>query len=98
MDAVVIFENGTGIVAGYNVATVANPGAGLWDIVFAYKSRTADAKRFVVRSNLALGSVGSCDGNAVTAIGAETVTVRINTRGTDGLSANRSFSCSIHEM
>lgn len=98
-DALVLFKLGTGVLPGasFNIVDVTNVGAGLWDVVFAYKSRTADVERFIVRAHLALGDVGGCDG-AVTALGATTVTVRVNTRNLAAADANKSFNCSIKEM
>lgn len=95
-----VYDNGLGaVVAGSsNVVSVTNMGAGLWDIVFAYVSRTANVKRFLVQSQLALGDVGACDGNAVTAIGADTITIRINTRSKAGADADKSFNVTFEEL
>lgn len=99
MDGICVYDNGlTTIQPGsWNVVSVSNPGAGLFDVVFSYTSRTGDAKRFAVRSHLALGSLGACDGNSVT-IGVSTITIRINTRDKAGADANRSFNLSFEEL
>lgn len=96
----VVYDNGLGaVVAGSsNIVSVTNAAAGLWDVVFAHVSRTANVKRFLVQSHLALGDIGACDGNAVTAIGADTITIRVNTRNTAGADANKSFNVSFEEL
>lgn len=95
-----VYDNGlSAVVAGSsNVKSVTNAAAGLWDIVFSHVSRTANVKRFLVRSHLAIGDIGACDGNNVTAIGADTITIRINTRDTGGVDTNKSFNVEFEEL
>lgn len=81
-DGFLVYKSGTGIRAGSaNAVSVTNAGTGLWDCVFAYVSRTADTERFLVQANTALGAAGFAYGT-VTAIGVDTITIRVSTRDT----------------
>lgn len=99
MDGVVVYRNGVGIQAGSsNVVSVTNAGAGLWDVVFAYVSRTANVDRFLVQSHLTRGDVGFTGGNIVTGIAADTITIRVATYNTGGALADKSFNASFQEL
>lgn len=101
MACIAVYDHSApGLVAGSsNVKEVTNAGAGLWDVVFAHTSRATTEKRFRVQAHMALGSIGACDA-AVKAggIGADTVTVRVNTRNKAGADADLSFNCSLEEL